>query len=375
MGGEEGSFRIIMDESLARLKGYLAPLGQAIVAQEPLSHRLERGLFGLWPRLSARFGLHLSIALVAVVIALARGSGLWEEKALFVPPAEASEDYELPVGFNVEPLETGGFLLRAPVPRTIIPPRPRETIIAYVIQSNDNLYGIAEKFGITADTIAWANGKLEEHPDLLKVGEELIIPPTSGVLHTVIANDTLESIAKKYKVSVSAITEYEINHLDDSAVLKVGQKIMVPGGNKPYVAPVVKPKPKVAQPVPVAAPVGKGRFIWPTSGRITQRYWSRHRAIDIGAKKGTPVYAADSGYVTFAGWSQVGYGYYMVIDHGNGFETLYAHLSWYAVEAGQSVKQGQFIGRVGSTGRSTGPHLHFEIIYNGVNRSPFAYLP
>ncbi len=123
------------------------------------------------------------------------------------------------------------------------------------------------------------------------------------------------------------------------------------------------------------APAGSSHFVWPISGYISQGFRAYHRALDIGADTGVPVKASDSGYVAAAGWSNVGYGNYVVIDHGNGFRTLYAHLSRIDVQAGQPVQQGAVIGAVGATGNATGPHLHFELLQNGVQRNPGDFLP
>jgi len=263
-------------------------------------------------------------------------------------------------------------LVRSAVPHTIIPGRARLEVVTYTVQAGDTLLAIAEEFGLQADTIMWASGRLEDHPDLLAVGQVLTILPLDGVYHTVQKGDTLEGIAKKYKADVEAIIECEYNGLEEPYELAAGQKLIVPGGKKPYVARVVH---AYAGNVPASAAKGTGLFGWPASGRITQKFWERHKAIDIGTPTGQPIVAADSGYVAQVGWSQYGYGKYVVVDHGNGFQTLYAHMSAILVEGGQSVGKGARIGSVGTTGRTTGPHLHFEIRYKGVQRNPFGYLP
>jgi murein DD-endopeptidase MepM/ murein hydrolase activator NlpD len=283
----------------------------------------------------------------------------------------------LPPTLTPTPTPTYTFTPTPTSTPTIVPTKepedlPRQEIINYTVQTGDTLYGIAEKFAISADTIMWASSGLELHPDLLKIGQVLTILPVDGVYHTVVAGDTLESIAQHYKAEVSATIECEYNDLESPYNLTLGQKLIVPGGKKPYNPRVVH---VYSGPVPEGAAKGTGGFAWPTSGSITQGFKPMHQAIDIGAPTGTPIVAADSGYVVTAGWSEYGYGKYVVIDHSNGFQTLYAHLNVILVEVGQSVAKGTRIGSMGSTGRSTGPHLHFEIRYNGVQRNPFGYLP
>ena len=267
--------------------------------------------------------------------------------------------------------EVADVLAWAVVPHTIIPRRYRIDPITYTVQSGENVSTIADQFGVSVETILWNNGNLEDNPDYLTVGDVLTILPVSGVYHTVAKGDTLEKIAEKYKVQVKAITAYEGNYMQEPYTLTVGQKLIVPGGYKPY---QVRHVVAWSGTVPKDAKRGTGSFGWPVSGYITQRYSEVHPAADIGVREGSSVKAADSGYVAVVGRSDTGYGRYVLIDHGNGFQTLYAHLSVIYVEIGQSVGKGQTIGLSGNTGKSTGPHLHFEIKLNGVRRNPFIYL-
>jgi len=211
-------------------------------------------------------------------------------------------------------------------------------------------------------------------PDLLKLGQVLTILPLDGAYHTVVSGDTLESIADYYKVTVEDILNCELNHIPDSGKLPVDLKLVIPGGKKPYIPRVVH---HYTGPIPENASRGTGVFGWPTSGRITCGFncYPDHHAIDIGNVSGTPIYASDSGYVAGTGWSDVGYGNTILIDHGNGFQTLYAHLHVILMAEGDSVSKGTLIGRMGGTGNATGPHLHFEIRQNGIRRNPIIYLP
>jgi murein DD-endopeptidase MepM/ murein hydrolase activator NlpD len=264
-------------------------------------------------------------------------------------------------------------LVSAAVPHTIIPERAREQVSTYDVQSGDTIYGIAAKFGLDPETVIWSNPDLEKAPDLLSVGQQLNILPVNGVYHQVGEGDTLEGIASTFKADLSAVLNYPLNQLDpDNPVIAPGQWLVVPGGSKPFIPRAVT---AYTGPIPEGASSGSGAFAWPTSGTIYQGFFPWHPAIDIAAYIGAPILAADSGYVIVSGWSNVGYGYYVVIDHSNGFQTMYAHLNAIYVNVGENVAIGQQIGEMGITGNATGPHLHFEVHQNTVVRNPIGMLP
>lgn len=250
----------------------------------------------------------------------------------------------------------------------------RTTVSTYTVQEGDSVLGIAEKFGLEGNSILWANEELAKNPDFLRLGQELNILPVDGAYHTVAKGESVESIAKEYDVEASAITGYAGNDLEPPHELQQGDKLIIPGGVKAY-EPQRAASYEKSAPAPQSAQKGTGSFAWPMSGRITQRFWSGHQAIDIGAPRGTSIVAADAGHVATVQYSNVGYGRMVVIDHGNGYETLYAHLNAAFVEAGDSVSRGALIGHCGTTGYSTGPHLHFEITRNGVRQNPMVHLP
>lgn len=265
------------------------------------------------------------------------------------------------------------ILIPAAVPRTIIPERAREEISTYQVESGDTIYGIAAKFGLNPETIIWSNPDLEKAPDILSIGQELNILPINGVYHQVGQGDTLDKIASTFKVNVSAILNYPLNKLDPAnPIIAIGAWLVVPGGSKPFIPRAVT---TYSGEIPADASIGTGAFNWPASGTIYQGYFPWHPAIDIAAYIGAPVLAADSGYVIVSGWDNSGYGNHIVIDHSDGYQTLYAHLNAIYVQAGQSVSKGQQIGEMGNTGNATGPHLHFEVRQGTVQRNPVGFLP
>jgi murein DD-endopeptidase MepM/ murein hydrolase activator NlpD len=268
----------------------------------------------------------------------------------------------------------GNVVSRLADSHTSVPYRTRRNVIVYSVQAGDTVQGIAANFGLAPETLMWANPAIEDLPDLLRIGQEVVVLPIDGVYHEVKEGDTLASIAGKYKVEIDAILgeANEWNALQPpDYTISPGMQLIVAGGSKPYVPKLVT---AYNGPIPTGAR-GTGRFQWPVIGRISQDYWYGHRALDIAASTGSGVYAADGGFVSFVGGTDVGYGNLIRIDHGNGFATWYAHLSGFNVTLGQAVKRGDLIGYVGSTGNSSGPHLHFEIRTAEDLVNPRFYLP
>jgi murein DD-endopeptidase MepM/ murein hydrolase activator NlpD len=263
-------------------------------------------------------------------------------------------------------------------PMTKISDKPRSDVFDYQVASGETLGGIAKKFGVDIDSIKWINPGLDERK--IKEGSSIKIPPVSGVVHTVKSGETIYSVAKKYGVSAQAIVDFPFNEFtnDETFAIAIGQSLVVPDGEMPA---VVVSAPRTARDVQQITPnagavSATGSWIWPAAGRITQPFRPWHKGLDIANKDGGNILAADSGTVIVAGWpDNTGYGNRVVIDHGNGYKTLYAHLSKVSVSSGQTVRRGDVIGGMGSTGRSTGTHLHFEIRKDqGGNQNPALYL-
>jgi len=282
---------------------------------------------------------------------------------------------------------------------TTIPDRPRTQIITYTIQKGDTIFGIAENFGLQPETILWGNTyTLADDPHNLRIGLEILILPRDGVYHKWSAGEGLNGVAKGYGVTPEDIINWPGNHLSLETVgdfahpnIQPGTMLFVPGGRRAFVtwsAPrISRDNPGVARLLGpgfcgtvVDGAMGTGTFIWPTNAHFLSGYdyspATNHYGIDIDGNLGDALYASDNGVIVYAGWNTHGYGNVVVIDHGRGWQTLYAHLSVIGVACGQSVYQGDVIGAMGSTGNSTGPHLHFEMMsetYGKVN--PWNYLP
>jgi LysM repeat protein len=252
------------------------------------------------------------------------------------------------------------------------------------VESGDTIFSIADKFDLKPETILWGNRyTLGDDPHFILPGQTLNILPVDGVYHMWSAGEGLNGVASYYGVTPEDILNWPGNNLDPDEIgdyanpkIPPDTMLVIPGGHGTYTD---WRTPRISREEPATAKhLGPGActasydgisgsliFIWPT----TERYLSgfdyspetNHYAIDIGGQTGNPIFASDHGVVVYAGWNDYGYGNMIVIDHGSGWQTLYAHLDSINVTCGQEVIQGEIIGLMGSTGKSTGPHLHFEM--------------
>ena len=256
----------------------------------------------------------------------------------------------------------------------------RSKVTTYVVKDGDTLWSIARQFNLTTDTVRYAN-KLEDE-NSVKPGQTLSILPMVGLIHTVVQGDSLEGIAAKYKTNKELIISQNDIYGED---ITPGMELLVPDGEipalpKPVVVPQTTPQKDTSSSQSSggygsSASISRsGSFIFPTIVGSMGFYNGYHNwAIDIPNSIGTPIFAADSGRIVEAQYGyNGGYGNTILIDHGDGFQTRYGHMSSLAIIGGY-VSQGQVIGYMGSTGRSTGSHLHFEIILRGVQQNPLSY--
>ncbi|MEP7355650.1 MAG: peptidoglycan DD-metalloendopeptidase family protein, partial [Anaerolineales bacterium] len=293
----------------------------------------------------------------------------------------------LPEGTPAPPADGGSQVDRLADGHTFIPTRGRSELITYTVAAGDTLFGIADKFGLKPETVLWGNYfVLKDDPHLLFPGQVLNILPVDGTYHFVTTDNTLEKLAVFYGVTVEDIVDWPSNGLDPSnPVLQAGVSLIIPGGQREltaWVVPTIARTEKSAGtfgqcPGGYSGAVGTGGFVWPADSHTLSGYdfTAIHHGLDIRAKLGNPIYATDSGVIVYAGPNSFGYGNLVVIDHGNGWQSVYGHLSQWNVECGQSVFQGNLIGLAGSTGNSSGPHLHFELRYKGSYVNPWTVLP
>jgi len=257
---------------------------------------------------------------------------------------------------------------------TLVSDKPPSEIRDYGVKDGDTLSSLAEKFDVSIDSIKWANESVDFKK--LKVGTTVKIPPVTGVVYKVKPGDTIYSIAKKFQTSEQSIVDWPFNTFsdDETFALVAGQSLVIPDGIMPDAPTPALPRFANVLTPDAGAVTASGSFVWPAYGRITQGYRWYHPAIDIANHDGGAILAADAGTVVTAGWSSAGYGNHVIVDHKNGFKTLYAHLSSISVVVGQNVGRGATLGQMGSTGRSTGTHLHFEIQGPSAKVDPLGYL-
>ncbi len=358
-----------------------------------------------------RYGRHASILAVLVV-------GLWAARlglnALPVAPAPSAQEDRATTEVTPTPTQEaeltladlpayddeanntsfGGVTRKLDI-HTVIPSRPRLEVVTYEVQEGDTLFGIADQYGLKPETILWGNyEELQDSVHALQPGQSLNILPVDGTYYQWHEGDTLTGVGNFFGVEPQTIVDWPGNDLDPSMDyedpdIEPGTWLVVPGGQRELVtwqAPrVYRSNPAAARVIGpgycgevIEGAIGTATFVWPAPGRQLSGYGysSIHPAIDIGGATGNAIYASDQGVVVYSGWNNYGYGNLVILDHGNGWQTLYAHLSSLAVSCGQSVFQGTVIGAMGCTGNCSGSHLHFEMqsdVYGKVN--PVNFLP
>jgi len=355
------------------------------------------------PALFARYLTAISLGVLALGILLIAVGPLRamlknSSPAPDVAANNASPDAALE---SVQSYASLGLIERQFVPFTTIPNRPRNAVFGYTVNPGDTLFAIAQEFGIKPETIFWSNKEsLNDDIHLLIPGVTLAILPTDGVYITADGLQTLGMIASANKGDVAAIVNSPYNELagyTDADVPPWGMKITIPGGSREIVAwssgasseeqtdaagrTTVVYGYRLGMPGSCAAGTqgagGTGAWsspISPGSYSVSQGFASYHSGLDLAANVGTTVRAADTGVVIFSGWDETGYGNLVVLDHGNNWITYYGHLNTYSVRCGQLVQRGAVVGASGTTGKSTGPHLHFEMRWQDRPDNPAAYI-
>ncbi len=388
---------------------------QGDAAKDGKTPRLDRpqNFLARWMELLLQLGLgestlrvatnfFLVLALIGVVF-LMRGfynktadAKAKSETSAFNIATPAAPIHETALSLN----RTSRGIPRMAMLHTTIPSRPRLDIITYEVQEGDTIFGISEKFGLKPQTILWGNYNiLLDDPHRLKAGQKLNILPVDGTYYEWQDGDGLNGVAEFFGVSPEDIVNFPANHLNAETIgdyahpnIEPGTYLVVPGGERLFIswsAPigVTRENPAIANvlgdgacPPVEGGAIGFGTYVWPAANHYLSGYdWSpetNHRGIDIAGHTGAAIFAVDAGVVVYAGWNDRGYGNMVMIDHGTGFQSLYAHMSALNVVCGQSVGQGEVIGAFGSTGNSSGAHLHFELmtsIYGKVN--PWDFLP
>lgn len=369
----------------------------------------RQGLFPRWMKryanlgpgkLSIRIGTNiLAILVVISVVWMLQQANLGGVANLPVPTSSSSQPVVVATQLPVKVAYALDGIPRHADLHTTIPSRPRQDVVDYTVEAGDSIFVIADKFGLRPTTILFGNYEiLKDSPDLLKVGQKLKILPVDGTYYQWQGTENLVKVAEVFGVEPETIINYPGNHLDPEAIgdlnnpnIPASTWLIVPGGRREFTswtapAQLVLSNPSVhvwGQGVCTGisyVQVGYGTFVYPTV-----EHWLsgtpflpeiKHFAVDFAGSLGNAIYATDAGTVVYAGWNDYGYGNLIILDHGNGWESRYAHLSQINVSCGQNVGQGDVIGLMGSTGNSTGPHLHFELMNSTLGKvNPLDFLP
>jgi murein DD-endopeptidase MepM/ murein hydrolase activator NlpD len=275
-------------------------------------------------------------------------------------------------------------------------PQLQPAYFTYTVQEGDTVSSIATAFNIEPDYIMWNNPEMGADPDLLLVGANVLVPSVNGLVYHVTLGDTLSGIASYYQIDVQNVVGFLPNGLSSPDAVTEGMVLVLPGGVPPppipaavevvestAPAPALAPPPAAADPVPPSpAPPAVTGYAWPYYGNVTTyfgepRASGYHRGVDLDGfgNYGAPIGAAADGVVALAAWNDWGLGYHVIVEHTDGSRTTYGHLSEIWVSQGQYVSQGEAVGSLGSSGYSTGPHLHFELWLGGGPVDPLLYLP
>ena len=254
------------------------------------------------------------------------------------------------------------------------PVSTRTEVETYTVADGDTLGKIAQSYGLSLSTLLWSNGLT--YTSTIRPGQELKILPVDGVLYIVKNGDTLSRIAKKYSVDVDTIMKQ--NALTSAHTLSIGDELLLPGGEPPAPVTTARANASISNlftaPQTSASSAMIDGWVWPTDWHtITQYYGWKHTGVDIDGNYSTYSYSARDGVVIYSGWRN-GYGFTVEVNHGDGYVTRYAHHSKLFVSVGEVVTAGQALAQTGSTGRSTGTHLHFEVIRNGKFQNPLDYI-
>lgn len=361
---------------------------------EQITRRLREGwswastVAGPWLGDRRRAVSHLALLTVAAftigvgLVGVGGDTASRSELTYLTPPAPSADD-----GLRLRAGVATSEADRSPAPSPTADSAP-VAYLTHEVQAGDTLYGIAEQHGVDAQYLLWNNPELTANPDLLIIGATILVPGVDGIVYDVRLGDTINAIAATYDIDADDVVRFAPNELASADHIIEGSVLVLPGGvpppppvpiSDPLDLPTQGPVPAGVDPPAAPAFIASVGYIWPVDGTLWggfgPRWGSFHKGIDVGANGGTAVVAAASGQVVLSTYSDNGYGSYIIVQHADGSQTLYAHLSERYVALGQYVNQGEVIGAVGCSGWCTGNHVHFEIILGGGVVNPLAYLP